>query len=89
MDDLRHVFTTPSEWDTSPIFRDRRRMLYPLDADQYFPLGDNSPQSKDARLWIDGHTPHYVERQLLLGKALLIYWPHAGDRFCRTLPVWA
>jgi signal peptidase I len=37
-------------------------------------LGDNSPASKDGRLWgpVD-----YVERRLLIGKAVYIYWPHA------------
>lgn len=43
--------------------------------DQFFVLGDNSPQSKDSRLWEDGQ--HYVERKLLIGKALWIYWPHS------------
>jgi len=41
--------------------------------DQFFMLGDNSPASKDGRLWgpVD-----YVERRLLIGKAVYIYWPH-------------
>ena len=42
--------------------------------DQFFALGDNSPYSRDSRLW---GTEHYVERDLLIGKAVLIYWPHA------------
>jgi signal peptidase I len=45
------------------------------DFDQFFMLGDNSPQSKDSRLWSDGQ--NYVERRLLIGKAIYIYWPHA------------
>jgi signal peptidase I len=42
--------------------------------DQFFMLGDNSPASKDGRLWgpVD-----YVERRLLIGKAVYIYWPHS------------
>jgi signal peptidase I len=41
--------------------------------DQFFMLGDNSPASKDGRMWgpVD-----YVERRLLIGKAIYIYWPH-------------
>ena len=41
--------------------------------DQFFMLGDNSPASKDGRMWgpVD-----YVERRLLIGKAVYIYWPH-------------
>jgi signal peptidase I len=45
------------------------------DFDQFFMLGDNSPQSKDSRLWGEGQ--HFVERRLLIGKAIYIYWPHA------------
>ncbi|MEC7695884.1 MAG: signal peptidase I [Planctomycetota bacterium] len=43
--------------------------------DQFFALGDNSPQSKDSRLWATPNTEYYVERDLLIGKALFIYWP--------------
>jgi signal peptidase I len=45
--------------------------------DQFFVLGDNSPFSKDARLW---EAEPYVKRELLIGKALYIYWPHSFDR---------
>ena len=41
--------------------------------DQFFVLGDNSPASSDARLWT---SQHFVQRDLLIGKALFIYWPH-------------
>lgn len=51
---------------------------FPLAADQFFALGDNSAYSKDGRLW--GHDNHYVPRELLIGKALFIYWPHSWDR---------
>jgi signal peptidase I len=52
-------------------------------------MGDNSPQSKDARLWSEGGNrstgykdpPPYVKEELLIGKALLIYWPHAWRPF--------
>jgi signal peptidase I len=37
-------------------------------------LGDNSAASMDGRLWEGGH---FVRRDLLIGKALFIYWPHA------------
>ncbi len=43
--------------------------------DQFMALGDNSPQSKDSRLWATDKTAFYVERELLIGKALVIYWP--------------
>jgi signal peptidase I len=59
--------------------------------DQFFPLGDNSPQSKDARLWsyVVGNRlepPAAVDRSLLIGKALFIYWPHAW--YLPAVPVW-
>ncbi len=63
-----------------------------LGPDQYFVLGDNSPSSKDGRLWdtldpavadqIDT-TVGVVPRKLLLGKAFLVYFPapfSAGNR---------
>jgi signal peptidase I len=58
------------------LFASRRTVDFPLAADQFFALGDNSPQSQDARMW-DTRDRHYVHRKYLLGKALFIYWPHA------------
>ena len=53
---------------------------YELQADEFFALGDNSPKSKDSRLWTgvlaDGRSEHFVRRELLIGKAMFIYWPH-------------
>jgi len=43
------------------------------DKDEFFVLGDNSAKSSDGRLWIG---QWFVERELLIGKALFIYWPH-------------
>jgi signal peptidase I len=48
-------------------------------------MGDNSPASLDSRLWRGQESlPHpgqpggpYLERRLLIGKALCVYWPHA------------
>jgi signal peptidase I len=50
------------------------RLEFALEADQFFVLGDNSAASKDSRLWIEGH---HVDRELLIGRALAIFWPHA------------
>jgi signal peptidase I len=94
-------FSTPSLWDA---FRNLNQVAFPLAKcanpreDQFFAMGDNSPQSLDSRLWqrspgmkttklFDPNNPepgricqrpdreYYVERDLLIGKALLIYWP--------------
>ena len=57
---------------------------------QYFVLGDNSPASKDSRLWRDiSSDPYWVDRNLLIGKALFIYWPHSRSDifpFCPNIP---
>ena len=53
---------------------ERERLEFPLGADQFFVLGDNSAASKDSRMWLTGH---HVDRELLIGKALVIFWPHA------------
>jgi signal peptidase I len=52
--------------------------------DQFLALGDNSPKSKDSRLWEREGFEHYVERRLLVGKALYIYWPHSWDELPGT-----
>lgn len=48
--------------------------VHDLGPDQFFMLGDNSPGSLDSRYW------KTVDRKLLTGKALYIYWPHSFDR---------
>jgi signal peptidase I len=55
---------------------------FELGKEQFFVLGDNSPMSRDARVWgreCAGHG-YSVPRDLLIGKALFIYWPHSWDR---------
>jgi signal peptidase I len=54
-----------------------RAFQFRLKADQFFVLGDNSPRSKDSRLW---EPDKWVPRELLIGKALFIYWPHSWDK---------
>ncbi|MEI6239274.1 MAG: signal peptidase I [Planctomycetia bacterium] len=53
---------------------ERERLEFPLEAGQFFVLGDNSAASKDSRMWLTGH---HVDRELLIGKAIVIFWPHA------------
>jgi signal peptidase I len=74
-EDLAEFFATPQHWNIQAgnVFDARRSVDFKLDADQFFVLGDNSPASSDARFWMRGH---YVERELLIGKALYVYWPH-------------
>ncbi len=57
---------------------ERKDAEYSLKADQFFVLGDNSAWSKDGRLW--GPDNYWVPRELLIGKALFIYWPHSWNK---------
>jgi signal peptidase I len=72
---LADFFASPDRWVNQhgrSVFDARKSETFVLGPDQFFVLGDNSPASSDARLWRD----NYVSRDLLVGKALLIYWPH-------------
>ena len=53
--------------------REQSVLAFPLEADQFFVLGDNSAASKDGRLWSD---VYHVDRRLLIGRAVAIFWPH-------------
>jgi signal peptidase I len=55
-------FAQQGEGDMSNVIR--------LEPDQFFMMGDNSPASADSRYF------GKVDRRLLIGKALYIYWPH-------------
>jgi signal peptidase I len=85
---LRYVMSTPELWQA--LFSARQPLQFKLGPDQFVVLGDNSARSKDSRLWGDeGPDPDYpapaycVTRDLLIGKALFIYWPHSWDRTSR------
>lgn len=75
----RRFFTDPTQWD---IFRRRRSVEFPLQDDQYFMLGDNSTESWDGRLW--GDADHFVSGDLLVGRAVFVYWPHSWNRIPGT-----
>jgi signal peptidase I len=61
----------PQAWQ---VYTRTNSVEFTLGPDQFFMLGDNSAASMDGRLWEGGH---FVRRDLLIGKALFIYWPHA------------
>lgn len=77
--DIPRSLTDPESWEHFD-FDGSLAVHFRLDADQFLVLGDNSPQSQDSRLWpgVDekGNPEYYVRRDLLIGKAVFIYWPH-------------
>ncbi|MGE0609364.1 MAG: signal peptidase I [Pirellulales bacterium] len=66
------------EWPQ--ILARRQSQEFKMGPDQFMMLGDNSLRSQDSRLWskYDPDLPaHVVTREMLIGKALFIYWPHS------------
>jgi len=86
-EDVAHALSDPGEW---LFFKAARVVAFPLREDQFLVLGDNSAESKDSRLWNGERLesgeplPYYVRRELLMGKALFIYWPHSLDKIPYT-----
>jgi signal peptidase I len=82
---LFHFLATPQLWvpagGPGPFDERRTDALFELRADQFFMLGDNSPMSEDARLWAG---EKFVSRELLIGRALYIFWPHSFNRIPGT-----
>ncbi len=80
----------PSQWGQDGPFDRRREQFFDIGSDQFFAMGDNSPASSDSRLWGDSYKgiPPVVDRHLLIGKALYIYWPRSLDYFpfCPNFP---
>jgi signal peptidase I len=60
------LFSSPEQWDELRNLPSTTMYVQP---DHYLCLGDNSPESSDGRSW--GMVPN----RLLLGRALLVYWP--------------
>jgi len=75
----------PTRWnseETRRLFMAKKGQTQPmfplLDSDdpgkdQFLPMGDNSAQSLDGRVW-DG--PRFFERDLLIGRGIVVFWPH-------------
>jgi len=59
-----------SEGWTDP-FRQGNEVVVPMD--KYFAMGDNRDNSADSRFW------GFVPRELIVGKALIVYWSYESD----------
>lgn len=92
---LANIPVDPELWSN---FADRKFADFEMDSDQFFVMGDNSAASLDARLWTGGSNPGsgkpggpYLERHLLVGQALCVYWPHSWYPLPFTgkrIPIW-
>ncbi len=89
IDELKPVFQDPTSWSTPDpvdLFSRGKGLNDPmffLEEDQFLPMGDNSPQSLDGRVW-DGE--RFLHRDYLLGRAMLVYWPHTLNSPVPFLP---
>ena len=77
------ILTNPAYFST---FGKTRHVDFHLGKDQFFMLGDNTAKSKDGRLWTPDGIPHGVDRHLLIGEALFVFWPHGWPIFGHSLP---
>lgn len=94
--DIQQVFGMRERWSEFVGWQTRRIVSFELDDDQFFPMGDNSPESLDARCWAGTKAriplprgvnrdawvwsdKSYVPRDLLVGKALVVFWPHSWN----------
>lgn len=75
---LRFLLSDPAAWwDAYKACAQTAK--FTLGPDEFLMLGDNSPRSKDSRLWGNDRRAqhrHAVPRSALVGKAFFIYWPH-------------
>lgn len=81
IDEPRRLFSEPELWER---FATRRAREFSTADDQFFVLGDNSPESQDCRLWNVVHPEtrgkpggEYLDRRLLIGEAVCVFWPHS------------
>jgi len=93
VDDVHHFDYEPTRIDPDDLFSrreawghfaTRRHREFEVKPGQLFVMGDNSPESKDCRLWMmpdrrEGGVPGgaYLDRKLLIGKAICVFWPHS------------
>jgi signal peptidase I len=74
------LLAQPERWADSAMGCNRLTVDFTMEKDWYFPMGDNSSASSDARFW--GHTPE----RLMIGRAVMVFWPHYWNAPVRFLP---
>lgn len=85
---IEQIHRSPDKWSVPGVVdffkrgKQHDRPMFVLndfdepELDQFLPCGDNSPASLDGRLW---NGPHFVNREMLIGRAMFIYWPHSKN----------
>lgn len=83
--ELHKLATDPDAWFAAyeqavdQVNPDGGAFRLELGSDEFLMMGDNSPRSKDSRLWPNERGAkhrHAVPRSALVGKAFFVYWPH-------------
>ncbi len=73
--DLARYLDRPDDWSRRYLQEaEMDSVEIKVTEDGYLALGDNSPRSRDSRLW--SPALQSVPRKFLVGKAFYIYWPH-------------
>lgn len=70
---VNRVLSTPELWKD---FGKTNTVEIVLGKNEFLMLGDNSAKSQDSRLWTTSGIPPGVHRNLLIGEAVFVYWPH-------------
>ena len=76
------ILTNPNLWACGPMAKNRQTVDFALRNDEYFPMGDNSAASSDARSWNEHHQP----ARLFIGRAVMVFWPHYWNAPVPFLP---
>ena len=97
----RDIYYQPRSYQVSyggpPALATHPMNLATLGPDQFFMLGDNSPSSKDGRLWdrVDTEVAEQIDpsqgvvnRKLLLGKAFFVYFPAPNTIELAGIKLW-
>jgi len=81
---FRDIHYTAAQYANGPKEGSAINNPFPLGEDEFFVLGDNSPNSEDCRWWtreglankgLSNYRVGIVPRDYLVGKALFVYWP--------------
>lgn len=93
--EIYRFLQNPQTWETErakDYFGARKDLAEPMfylkrgqssAEDQFLPMGDNSPNSLDGRFWTGRH---FVQRDMLIGRAAFVFWPHTVNSPFRLFP---